>query len=217
MEKYIVFSDFDGTITQQDVIMSIMEHFAPPIWKEIKDKIFSKEITISEGVAKLFSLIPSSKKDEIVKWCLENIKIRDGFKDFLKYLKEKNVPFIVLSGGLDFYIYPILEPYKNLITEIYCNEADFSKKFIKVKFKYSCDPLCNEDCGMCKTSVIRKYKKKYKEVIYIGDSITDIESSKIADVVFAQGYLAKILDKIGIKYFKYETFYDIKNKLKIIL
>ncbi len=217
MKKYIVFSDFDGTITKQDVIMSIMRQFAPPDWKEIKDKIFNGEITISKGVSQLFSLIPSSMKDEIVKWCLENIKIREGFKEFLKFLKEKNIPFIVLSGGLDFYIYPILKPYTNLITKIYCNQADFSGKYIKVRFKYQCDPLCNDDCGMCKSSIIRQYKKDYQKVIYIGDSITDIDSSKLADIVFARNYLAKKLDELGIKYFEYETFYDIKNKLEIIL
>lgn len=217
MKKYIVFSDFDGTITQQDVIMSIMKHFASPEWKEIRDKIFNEEITISEGVAQLFSLIPSSKKDEIINWCLRNIKIRNGFKEFLEFLKEKNIPFIVLSGGLDFYIYPILEPYKNLITKIYCNKADFSGEYIKVKFTYWCDPYCDKDCGMCKTSVIREYKKEYEKVIYIGDSITDINPSKLANIVFARDYLVKRLRKMGIKYFEYETFYDIKNKLKTIL
>ncbi len=215
--KYIVFSDFDGTITEQDVIMSIMSIFATSEWKEIRDKIFSKEITISEGVSQLFSLIPSSKKDEIVKWCLENIKIRDGFKDFLYFLKERHIPFIVLSGGLDFYIYPILKPYLDLITKVYSNQADFSGKFIKVKFFYWCDSFCNDDCGMCKSSVIRKYREFYDKVIYIGDSITDIVPSKISDIIFARDYLARELSKEGIAYFEYETFYDIKERLKSIL
>jgi 2-hydroxy-3-keto-5-methylthiopentenyl-1-phosphate phosphatase len=217
MKEYIVFSDFDGTITEQDVIMSIMQKFAPIKWKEIRDKIFNREITISEGVAQLFSLIPSNKKDEIIKWCLENISIRKGFKEFLEFLREKDIPFIVLSGGLDFYIFPILKPYLNLITKVYCNQADFSENYIKVKFNYQCDPLCDDDCGMCKTSVIRKYQKYYEKIIYVGDSITDIDASKISDIVFARDFLAKKLDEVGIKYFEYENFYDIKNRLQTII
>ncbi len=215
MNNYIVFSDFDGTITKEDTICKIMSHFAPEHWKKVWDDIFNKRITISEGVAKLFSMIPSSKKDEIIKFVLENVPIREGFKELLLFLKSKNIPFIVISGGLDFYIYPLLEPYKDLITKIYCNQADFRGKYIKVKFIYECDPLCDDnDCGMCKISVIRKYTGTK---IYIGDSITDINAAKVTDIIFARGLFAQELKKNNIPFYEYDNFYDIKEKLKEIL
>lgn len=37
-----VFCDFDGTITNNDNIMSIMEKFAPPEAEEIKQKFYRK-------------------------------------------------------------------------------------------------------------------------------------------------------------------------------
>jgi 2-hydroxy-3-keto-5-methylthiopentenyl-1-phosphate phosphatase len=215
MNKYIVFSDFDGTITTEDTICKIMTQFAPNHWKKIWDDIFNKKITISEGVSKLFSLIPSSKKDEIIQFVLNNVQIREGFKEFLLFLKNKNIPFIVISGGLDFYIYPLLAPYKDLIYKIYCNKADFSGKYIKIKFIYDCDPLCDDnDCGMCKISVIRNYKGTK---IYIGDSITDINAAKLSDIIFARGLFAKSLRKNNIPYFSYENFYQIKEKMEDIL
>ena len=215
MNNYIVFSDFDGTITKEDTICKIMSHFAPEHWKKVWDDIFNKRITISEGVAKLFSMIPSSKKDEIIKFVLENVPIREGFKELLLFLKSKNIPFIVISGGLDFYIYPLLEPYKDLITKIYCNKADFRGKYIKVKFIYECDPLCDDnDCGMCKISVIRQYKGTK---IYIGDSITDINAAKVTDIIFARGLFAKELKKNSIPFYEYDSFYQVKEKMEEIL
>lgn len=65
--KLVVFSDFDGTITECDVIVMIMEKFAPSEWTSIKDKIlYERTINLKDGVERLFSLIESSKKVEIV-------------------------------------------------------------------------------------------------------------------------------------------------------
>ena len=212
----IVFSDFDGTITNKDVIISIMARFAPPIWKKILRDILDEKTTITEGVSKLFQLIPSSKKEEILDWILSNIKIREGFKDFLIFLNKHEIPFIVLSGGLDFYIYELLKPYKDLITYIYCNKADFTDKYIKVKFIYECNSICTKDCGMCKGSIIVKYPQELK--IHIGDSITDISAAKVANIIFARGDLKNRLDKLGIRYIPFENFFDIKNQiLKMIV
>jgi len=52
--NFIVISDFDGTITEKDVIISIMAKFAPIEWELIMRNILDKEITISEGIQKLF-------------------------------------------------------------------------------------------------------------------------------------------------------------------
>ncbi len=209
----VVFSDFDGTITQKDVLMSIIEHFAPPIWKDIWKKIFTREITISQGVKELFHLIPASKKDEIVNWVLKNMKIREGFKDFLIFLKERSVPFVVVSGGLDFYIKPLLEPYKEYISSIYSNKAVFSGRYIDVEFIYRCNHVCKNDCGMCKPYIMEKFYKDKRPWIYIGDSITDLEASGISDIIFARDYLAKTLQALKINHYTYENFIDIRQKL----
>ncbi len=213
MNNPIVFSDFDGTITERDVLMSIVEHFAPPFWKEIWKKIFTRELTISEGVRQLFHLIPSSRKEEIVNWVLKNMKIREGFQEFLIFLKKKDIPFVVVSGGLDFYIYPLLEPYKELITAIYSNKAKFDEKYIEVEFIYKCNDVCKEDCGMCKPYIMEKYYKNKRPWIYIGDSITDLTAAGLSDIIFARDYLAKTLRDLKIQYFPFNNFIDIRQKM----
>ncbi len=42
----IFFSDFDGTITEQDVIDAIMAEFAPPEYKKIQENLLSGKIDI---------------------------------------------------------------------------------------------------------------------------------------------------------------------------
>ena len=104
-KKVLIFSDFDGTITERDVIVSIMEQFAPSEWIEIKNKIlYERSITLKDGVEKLFGLIDSDKKIEILDFVKAKIKLRKGFPEFLNFCHENSIEFNVVSGGLDFFI-----------------------------------------------------------------------------------------------------------------
>lgn len=210
----IIFSDFDGTITERDVILTIMERFAPPEWVEIKNKIlYERTITLKDGVEKLFSLIESNKKNKITDFIKEKVKLRGGFEDFLSFCEKEKIEFNVLSGGLDFHIEPVLGKFRNKL-KIFCNKANFNSKNIKINYEYlpeDCS-LCG-DCGFCKIEVIEKYPKEKFTRILIGDSLTDLAASKIADMVFARGDLIKYLEQEKISYIPFQTFYEVKGQL----
>lgn len=207
MQK-VFLSDFDGTITERDVIHSIMENFAPPIWKNILNELMTGKIDIDIGIKKMFNLIPSDKKEEIINWVLENIKIREGFDDFLDFLNENNILFVILSGGIDFYINPLIEPYKDKIHKIYSNKAIFKKDYIDVEFIYKCDGVCKRSCGVCKPYIIKKDFKNYFK-FYAGDGITDLTASEYVDFIFATGSLQKYLKNKD--FFSFDNFYQIRE------
>ena len=213
-KKLIIFSDFDGTITERDVIVMIMEKFAPPEWVEIKDKIlYKRSITLKDGVEKLFSLIKSSKKSEIVDFVKKEAKIRAGFDELLDFCKKENIDFHVISGGLDFFVAPVLEPYRNRL-KIFCNSGSFKSEKIKIDYKYlpkNCS-LCG-NCGCCKIEVIEEHPKKRFSRILIGDSLTDLAASKVADIVFARGDLIKYLEQDKIAYIPFNNFHEVKEQL----
>ncbi len=102
MKKPIVCCDFDGTITKNDNIIRIMKQFAPSEWTKLKDGVLSKEITIQEGVGQMFQLLTSDQKEAIQSFILEDTEIREGFKQFVDEVKKADIPFYVLSGGMDF-------------------------------------------------------------------------------------------------------------------
>ncbi len=211
----VIFSDFDGTITEHDVIVMIMERFAPFEWLEIKNNIlYKRTTTLKDGVEKLFSLIESNKKNEIVDFVKKEIKIRKGFSELLDFCRAENVEFNVVSGGLDFFIYPVLEKYLARL-KIYCNIGDFNSKNIKIDYKHlpvSCN-LCG-DCGCCKIEIIEKYPKEKFTRILIGDSLTDLAPSKVSDIVFARADLIKYLEQDGISNIPFNDFYEVKEQLQ---
>ena len=213
-KKPIIFSDFDGTITERDVIVMIMEKFASSEWIKIKDKIlYERSITLKEGVEKLFNLIESSYKVEIIDYVKKHAKIRKGFKEFIDFCKIEGVEFNVVSGGLDFFVCAVLEDYRNKI-KIFCNNGNFNSKNIGIDYKYlpkNCN-LCG-DCGCCKIEIMERYPKDKFLWVVIGDSLTDLAPSKVADIVFARSDLIKYLKQENIPYIPFQNFYEVKDQL----
>lgn len=213
MKQPIIFCDFDGTITMNDNIMAIMKKFAPPQWEAIKDQILSQEKTIQQGVTQLFHLLPATQKDEVIQFVLAQAEIRDGFEEFVAYTKEHHIPLYIVSGGIDFFVQPLLQ---GLIEEqhIYCNEADFSGETIAIEWPHSCDELCTNGCGCCKPSIIRKLSDENTYKIVIGDSITDLQAAKLADKVIARDFLIEKCEELAIPYEPFTTFHDVIHILE---
>lgn len=210
----VIYCDFDGTITESDNIIAIMREFAPPNWEHIKDQILSQEISIREGVGRLFSGLPSTKKDEIIKFAIENAKVREGFAEFVEFARSENIPLYIVSGGIDFFVYPILEKY-GPFEGIYCNQSDFSGDRIKILWPHTCDPFCKNECGCCKPTIIRKLNAdKDTFTIVIGDSVTDLEAAKQATFVLARDLLEKKCIEWGLNYKGFNTFYDCADEIK---
>ncbi|NIK77655.1 2-hydroxy-3-keto-5-methylthiopentenyl-1-phosphate phosphatase [Paenibacillus castaneae] len=213
-KKRIVFCDFDGTITVNDNIIAIIKHFNPDGWEKIAEQTISQELTIKDGVSQLFRLLPASMQKEVIDFSISNARIRDGFSDFLDYCKEQQIEFYVTSGGIDFFVCPILEPYGIPSDHIYCNSSDFSGERIEILWPNPCDEHCNNDCGMCKTTIMRRFPSDQYERIIIGDSVTDFEGAKLADVVFSRSHLTVKCTELGLSHHEYETFHDIINYMK---
>ncbi|MGD6793334.1 2-hydroxy-3-keto-5-methylthiopentenyl-1-phosphate phosphatase [Metabacillus indicus] len=213
MSKPVIICDFDGTITNNDNIIALMKQFAPPEWNTLKDDVLGQRISVREGVGRMFELIPSKLKADMIQHLLFTAQIRDGFSDFVQFAKDNEIPLYIVSGGIDFFVYPLL----NGLVEhdrVYCNESDFSGEFVQILWPNSCDDRCTNDCGCCKPSIIRKIASSDQEVIVIGDSVTDLEAAKLADFVFARDYLLEKCETLQLRHQAFSTFYDVIEGLK---
>jgi 2-hydroxy-3-keto-5-methylthiopentenyl-1-phosphate phosphatase len=218
----VIFSDFDGTVTERDVIVMIMEAFAPPEWRDITDRILNQRtLSIREGVTQLFQLIPASKRPEIEAFVAREVKIRTGLDRLLAFCQTQAIPFQVLSGGVDFFIHPVLAPYRNQVA-IFCNSAEFPEATspdtpapgIALTFPYlneSCEP-CGQ-CGCCKISLMDRFDPATHFRIAIGDSLTDLPMARVADWTFARSKLIQYCEEEGLAFTRFETFDDVRNAL----
>ncbi|MFB5265387.1 2-hydroxy-3-keto-5-methylthiopentenyl-1-phosphate phosphatase [Paenibacillus enshidis] len=218
VKKPVIFCDFDGTITVSDNIVAIMKHFRPPGYEPILDDIIQQRISVREGVSAMFALLPSSRKEEIVQFVLGQAGIREGFGRFLDYLQEQGIEFYVTSGGMDFFIDPLLKPFGIPHDHIFCNGADFSRDHIEITWPHPCDDQCSNmfdsGCGMCKTTVMRRFPADSYRRILIGDSLTDFEGAKIADFVYSRSILTDKCAELGVSHVPFATFDDIVSDLE---
>lgn len=208
-QKLVLFCDFDGTITEKDNIVSIVRKFAPSECETLIEQILTQKITIQSGVGRLFQLIPSAKRQEIVDFILEEARIRPGFAEFVRFCREEGIEWLITSGGIDFFLEPLLAPFDLSGVPLYCNGSDFSGERIRVTWPHSCDDHCGNGCGMCKTTIIRRYDPAQYYRVVIGDSITDLAGARIADYVIARSLLAQKAAELQLPHSTFATFHDV--------
>lgn len=217
-KKPVIFCDFDGTITENDNIIAIVKHFRPAGWEAIVADTIGQRITVQEGVGRLFALLPTRDREAIVRFAVDNIRIRAGFAELLRLCREHDIRFLVTSGGIDFFVYPALAPFVIEPEHIYCNRSDFSGETVRILWPHACDAECESGgCGMCKPAIIRAYPKSEYTRILIGDSVTDFAGAKLADVIFARSHLADKCAELGMPYCAYETFHTVTARLHTML
>ncbi|CAM4216679.1 2-hydroxy-3-keto-5-methylthiopentenyl-1-phosphate phosphatase [Paenibacillus tarimensis] len=210
----VIFCDFDGTITVNDNIVAIIKHFNPEGWEAIVDDIVGERKSIRQGVGELFRLLPASRRKEVVEFAISNAQIREGFSELLRFCKYQSIDFYVTSGGIDFFVYPLLQPFDIPEDHIFCNGSSFEGSQIEILWPHPCDHECSNECGMCKTTIMRRFPADQYERILIGDSVTDFEGAKIADMVFARSHLIEKCRELGVSYTPFETFHDVIDELE---
>ena len=203
----VVFCDFDGTITNQDTFVSVLEKFAPETASRVLPAIFRRELTLKDGITKTLGAIPAHYYPDIIEFIAEQ-PVRPGLKEFVEFLKDEAIPFVVISGGLTGMVKAVLERQQLLsgVTAIYAGEVETTGEFLE---PYSA--ISSDTEFVAKAIAMERHPATEK--IAIGDSVTDINMSLAADLVFARDRLKQYLDSENKSYIPWNDFWDIKDYL----
>ena len=207
--KRMVFCDFDGTITAEETFVAMLRHFTPQQAERILPLLYRKEMTLKQGVRTLLETLPASTYTDIVEFTRPKA-IRPGFTEFLDFLDEQNIPFVVISGGLKGMVEAVLEPFLHRIKAIHAIDVDTSGPRLKL-----CSAHEGETEMVAKADILATYLDTYglDESIAIGDGVTDWNLALAASMVFARPPLTAHMDDHGKPYIPWETFIDIQQHL----
>lgn len=205
MRKKIVVSDFDGTITKKDTLSKFLEDYADPRWLDIENDWRDGKFGSQECLTRQFALVPNLNP-QIIDEFLDTVEIDKGFIPFANKAKENNVPVVILSDGLDYFINKILDKHNLDYINVITNHAYFNEygKFI-IEFPND-SSKCTNDAGTCKCKVVNNLKKLYETLYYVGDGASDFCVSKHPDVLFAKSGLAQYCKNNAIKFIEYKTY-----------
>lgn len=219
--KIKIYSDFDGTITNGDVWdtwIRLGNHFIKDKerWAQVISDFEEQKIGARECYHRELELMEGFNLDEFNR-IIDTQPLDSGFIEFVKFCNKKNIPFTILSEGMDYYIDRILTN-NNLTLPYYANRLLISddRKSIALDFPYG-DSECSK-CGCCKRNLLMNLTGDDEISILIGDGYSDTCVAHYADIVFAKKSLASYCWKNNITYYDYVTFNDVRRKIeKIIL
>jgi len=205
-----IYIDFDGTITNKDVLNYILKRHASSDWRLLDKLYLDGKISSATCIRKQVSLLENIPAKQLLTTA-EEIGIDKNFVDLLNLCKKNKIKVDILSDGLDLYIKHLLK--KNGVDlrkiKIHCN------MFIGngvVRFPYK-KKLCDLNCANCKA--VHLNKKYFK--IYIGDGKSDECAAKKSDLIFAKGHLSEYLSKKKINHIHFNKLGQIIRKLDILL
>ncbi len=209
LERLIVISDFDGTLTPIDVGEAIITHFIGTQAKPWNEKLARQEIGSQTFYTTVYQLFDASPR-ELAKF-LDGYRLHEDFPTLVDFLQEHGIPFVITSDGFDFYIQHLLSR-ANIQVPVYCNRLTFPNQRAQVAFP-AANPQCAH-CGTCKAGIVRSFQKQGKRVIYLGDGNSDMYPAAYADLVFARHRLAHWCKHYQIPYEPFNSCLDVVQALE---
>lgn len=99
--KFIFFTDFDGTITNQDSNDYMTDNlgYGTALRKKGNEDVLYNRRTFRDSFEEMLNSI-KTPFNECIDILRKNITLDPGFKDFFEWARENNVPIVVLSGGM---------------------------------------------------------------------------------------------------------------------
>jgi 2-hydroxy-3-keto-5-methylthiopentenyl-1-phosphate phosphatase len=201
--------DFDGTVTQEDLLDTIASRFGDPVvYQEVDHGLDEGWLPLREVITREFRPV-RKPLDEVVRWELENVHIRPGFRELVELARKRGWGFVIVSSGFHELIEPILKR-EGVDVELHANRVDARPDGWRVLWQYedSCDS-CGESC---KRSIVREFAGE-DEIVYIGDGYSDRCAAEASDLVFATRELARYLAERGVPYEPFDDFHQIAERL----
>jgi 2-hydroxy-3-keto-5-methylthiopentenyl-1-phosphate phosphatase len=208
MNKFIVFVDFDGTITTRDTNEAILIQFTDgERWKVIEEEWVRGNISSQEHFRQHFDLIETDL-DSLVSYVYNEGPIDPTFHDFVKYCGERQMELMILSDGFDVFIEAVLSRERLTHVPFTCNKLERSNGSWHFTFQQDSRGGDGRDW---KQSVVDHYRDLGYRTVCIGDGLSDRGAITAADIAFVKkgSELDSWCNQQGIARPRFESFKDL--------
>ncbi|KAG0041822.1 hypothetical protein BGZ83_001270 [Gryganskiella cystojenkinii] len=215
-----VFSDFDGTICLEDTGCILIDAGIGAEKRiEMDVKILNHEMTFLEAMDQWWGHVNVTYDEGLA--LLKPCELDPAFKKVFAYLNQHQIPFTILSCGLDIVIRDYLswtlgkEEAANV--EILANYCKVEDKNWIVTYRDT-SPHSHDKSVAIKEARAQKKEGEDQIIVFCGDGISDLSAAREADVLFARRgkNLEKYCRTHKIPFLAFDTFeevYDIVHGL----
>lgn len=201
--------DYDGTITERDLLQAIAYEFGDPATVDELDRALGDgRITLRDEIVGEYATVQAPLED-VLEWTFERTRIRPGLHQLLALAHARGWQTFVVSSGFHELIEPVFAR-EGIEVELFANRVDPRREGWIVDWRYgdAC-PVCGQSCKRATVDSLAEGGA----VVYIGDGYSDRCAGEAADRVFATRGLAEHLDQKSLPYEPFEDFFDIAAAL----
>ncbi|KAF8878715.1 HAD-like domain-containing protein [Infundibulicybe gibba] len=217
-KKFVVLSDWDGTITTYDSNDYMTDNlgYGKAKRREGNLEILAGRVTFRDAFREMLESVNANGHTftECTEVLRQNIKLDSGFKEFYAWCKANDIPVIIVSSGMAPVIRAVLS---NLVGEQDAGDIEIIANDVEVhpdgkwdiKFRHP-----SSGFGHDKSQAILPYRDLADPPVlfFFGDGVSDISAAKHADLLFVkqkpdgENDLAAYCAREGIKHVLFEDF-----------
>jgi 2-hydroxy-3-keto-5-methylthiopentenyl-1-phosphate phosphatase len=188
-----VVCDFDGTATLFDIGDEISKHFGGASHWEAETARFRRGELDTRGIIKAIYAKVVAPEEEVLAFAARAARLRPGFDDLVAACRDRNVPFVLASGGLRQYIEAVLAAHLpadlRANVRVIANEGVFGPHALSVRFptEETARALGCSACGSCKRVAVAEVRKLGAQHVFgVGDGFADRCLAQCADSLWAR-------------------------------
>lgn len=210
--KILIQSDFDGTITEEDVGFMLLDNFASGNWRQLLAQYRAGEISVNSFNTRAFAMVKEDRQT-LLKFARSRAKIRDGIRELITYCHRKGFKFVIVSNGLDFYIEALLRDTGIDNIDVFAAKTQFSAKGLMTRY---IGPEGNQLDSGFKEAYVRLFLERGYHVVYVGNGISDTSPARYAHNIFATGELLAHCKQANLNCIPFVTLNDIVRGLELL-
>lgn len=209
-----IFTDFDGTVTHEDVGKALLRRFSTEARiDEVLADWFRGAVDAVATYRRLYADMPGLTPEKLERF-LADVEIDSSFPRFATWCTERGYPLVIVSDGFDAYIEPLLARV-GVRAELRVNRMRLGNGAPELEFPYA-DPRCPQ-LANCKSNHVALLSRDGDLIVYVGDGSSDFEAASYADLVFARGALETWCQEHNITFRRFYSFTTVREVLSDLI
>lgn len=187
MSDWTILCDFDGTVTVEDSVDSLLETFGRDGWQALENDWRVGRINSHDCMAGQVELLDMDRAQ--LDAHLAQRAIDPAFPEFVRRMHAMGIHVEILSDGLDYAIRTILARNGLDWLPVTSNRLQpVAEREWRLEFP-NASSKCRVASGTCKCVRVEQAQARRQQTLLIGDGASDFCVAEAADFVFAKGKL----------------------------
>lgn len=218
MTAPLLFLDFDGTISNTDVVDEILQTYADARWLEVEEEWKRGLIGSRECLRAQMALVRATPRE--LETLLDAVTVDEGVWALLETCARHGIGAQVVSDGFDWCIDRILHrasrtgpPQLLDRVPVYSSHLEYAGG-LRWRTAFPCySNPCVHDCATCKQTVMVTVNDAHAPTVFVGDGLSDKYAAQHADCVFAKDALARYCRERAITHSCFDSLTDVAERI----